>query len=202
MSQIRAVAVDLGGVVFLPEMADPWSGIGAELGLPASVVRDALWHSADIEAANIGALTAEAYADRASIRLGRPAPAILAALERVYTGKLNEPLVRYLRTLPTTTTVAALTNNWSFLDRLLSRHDIADLFSVVVNSAEVGCCKPSSEVFAILLERLGCEPTEVAFLDDDPINVSAAAALGFQAIHFQTTEAALAELEARVRLSP
>jgi putative hydrolase of the HAD superfamily len=196
MSSIRAVVVDLGGVVFLPHASDPWSWLSVELGVSIGAVQDGLWHSTDIEAANIGALTAEAYAERASARLGIPGPVILAMIERAYAGKVNKALVGYLRGLPRNTIVAALTNNFSFLGRLLSRHDIADLFDVVVNSADVGCCKPSPQIFAVLLERLRCRPTDVAFLDDDAVNVKAAAALGFQAIHFKSTDAALAELGA------
>lgn len=195
MSQIRAVVVDLGGVIFLPDTTDFWGSIAGQLGLPDSTVREALLRPADIEAANVGALSAEAYAESGSIRLGKPASAILDAIERVYSGTLNQPLVDYLRGLRAKTTVAALTNNWSFLDRLLRRHDIADLFSVVVNSAEVGVCKPSEQVFYILLDRLNYRADEVVFIDDDLVNVNASRALGFAAIHFQTTGSALAQLE-------
>ena len=196
MSQIRVVVVDLGGVIFLPETTDFWGSIAGQLGLPDATVREALLRPADIEAANVGALSAEAYAERGSTRLDTPASAILEVIERVYSGTLNDRLVGYLRGLGATTTVAALTNNWSFLDRLLHRHDIADLFSVVVNSADVGVCKPSEQIFAILLDRLQCRADHVVFLDDDLVNVNAARALGFAAIHFQTTDSALAQLEA------
>ena len=196
MSQIRAVVVDLGGVIFLPETTDFWGSIAGQLGLPDATVRNALLRPADIEAANVGALSAEAYAERGSARLGKPASAILDVIERVYSGTLNDRLVGYLRGLRATTTVAALTNNWSFLDRLLHRHDIADLFSVVVNSSEVGVCKPSEQIFAILLDRLQCRAAEAVFLDDDLGNINAASALGFAAIHFQATDSALAQLDA------
>jgi putative hydrolase of the HAD superfamily len=196
MSRIRAVVVDLGGVIFLPDTTDFWASIAGQLGLPDSTVREALLRPAEIEAANVGALSAEVYAERGGTRLGTPASAILDAIERVYSGTLNQPLVGYLRGLKAAKTVAALTNNWSFLDRLLRRHDIADLFSVIVNSADVGVCKPSEQVFDILLDRLHYRADEVVFLDDDLVNVNAARALGFAAIHFQTTDSALAQLDA------
>lgn len=60
-----------------------------------------------------------------------------------------------------TTTVAAVSNNWSFLDCLLARHGIADLFTVVINSADVGWCKPAPEIFRVMLERLRRPPEEV-----------------------------------------
>ena len=69
MSVTRVLAVDLGGVVFLPETdGDPWAALGERLGVPPALVRSALWHSEDVEAANVGRLSAEDYAARAAER--------------------------------------------------------------------------------------------------------------------------------------
>ena len=199
MSVTRVLAVDLGGVVFLPETdGDPWAALGERLGVPPALVRSALWHSEDVEAANVGRLSAEDYAARAAERLGVPAAAVLAAIESVYAGRLNAPLVAYLRAVAPPPTLAAVTNNWSFLGRLLARHGIADLFDVVINSSEVGCCKPSLEFFRILLGRLGCEPQEVVFVDDDAVNAAAAASLGMRTVRFDVLHG-LSKLDAEVR---
>ena len=201
MSAPRVIALDLGGVVFLPATdRDPWMAIGDQLEAGSDSVRAALWLSEDVESANVGRLSAEEYAARAAARLGVSAAAVLAAIERVYAGRLNEPLVAYLRALAPTTTLAAVTNNWSFLDRLLARHGLADLFDVVINSSDVGCCKPSLEFFRILLERLCCRAEDVVFVDDDAMNVAAAGSLGMRTVHFNAPHA-LSELDAEVRRS-
>ena len=198
-SATRVLAVDLGGVVFLPAAdGDPWTALGDRLGVPPDRVRTALWHSEDVESANVGRLGAEDYAARAADRLGVSAAAVLAAIERVYAGRLNQPLVAYLRAAAPTTTLAAVTNNWSFLDRLLASHGIADLFDIVINSSDVGHCKPSLAFFRILLERLGCKPEEVVFVDDDARNVAAARSLGLRTVHFRTPDA-LPDVDAEVR---
>jgi putative hydrolase of the HAD superfamily len=199
VSATRVLAVDLGGVVFLPATdGDPWAALGDQLRVPPALVQSALWHSGDVEAANVGRLSAEDYAARAAERLGVSGAAVLTAIESVYAGRLNEPLVDYLRAVAATTTVAAVTNNWSFLDRLLARHGIADLFDVVINSAEVGCCKPSPRFFGMLLERLGCEADDVVFVDDDATNVAAARSLGLPSVHFDSPQA-LSALDAAMR---
>ena len=199
MSTTRVLAVDLGGVVFLPAHDDdPWAALGDRLGVPPALVQSTLWHSEDVESANVGRLSAERYVARAAERLGVSDAAVLSAIERVYACRLNEPLVAWLRAVAPTTTLAAVTNNWSFLDRLLARHGIADLFDVVINSAEIGCCKPSVEYFQIMLERLGCAADEALFVDDDEKNVAAARSLGLRTVHFRTPDS-LTELEAEVR---
>ena len=193
------LAVDLGGVVFLPAAdGDAMTVLGGLLGVPPDVVRTTLWHAEDIESANVGRLSAEEYAARAADRMGVSSAPVLDAIERVFAGRLNEPLVAYLRALAPAATVVAVTNNWSFLDRLLARHGIVDLFDIVINSADVGCRKPSVEFFRILLERLGCAPERVVFVDDDEGNVEAARSLGLRTVHFRTPDS-LAELDAEVR---
>lgn len=182
----RAIAVDLGGVVFLSmNGADTPARIAQRLGLSAGRVSETLWLESDVDAANVGKLTAAEYANRAADRLGVGPEAILAAIERVFAGQLNSRLVAFLRTVKPGIRVAALTNNWSFLDQLLERHGVSDLFDVVVNSAETGCCKPDVRAFEILLERLQCSAQDVLYVDDEPANLAAAESLGFQVMHFK-----------------
>jgi HAD superfamily hydrolase (TIGR01509 family) len=201
MTHVRAVVVDLGGVVFLPAgHADPWTWLADRLGVSADAVRAALWHPGDIEAANIGEISGEEYAARAAARLGIESKRVLDAIEEAYAGMLNTTLVSRLRALRPHVTVAALTNNWTFLDRLLERQGIADVFHVVVNSAETRCRKPNAEIYRLLLERIGCRADEVVFFDDDLVNVVAAEALGFRAVHFTTPDAAIASLDEHVPL--
>ncbi len=59
-------------------------------------------------------------------------------------------------------------------------HD--QLFDVVIDSCRVGVRKPDPRIFALALEALGVDPPHVLFVDDQPGNVAAAAALGMQTI--------------------
>jgi epoxide hydrolase-like predicted phosphatase len=73
---------------------------------------------------------------------------------------------------------------------------IDELFEVVVDSAFVGTRKPEPGIYAIVLERLGLQAAECAFVDDIAVNVEAAAALGFAGVRFESTEQAIAALDA------
>lgn len=79
----------------------------------------------------------------------------------------------------------ALTN-WSAekFGAALERFPFRAWFGTVVVSGEEGVCKPEPALFEILLERVGRRAEECVFIDDALVNVRAAAALGFQAIHF------------------
>jgi HAD superfamily hydrolase (TIGR01509 family) len=67
-----------------------------------------------------------------------------------------------------------------------------------VYSHEVGLSKPDPRVYALTCERLGVSPQEVVFLDDTPRIVEGALAAGWQAVLFQDTGQAIAEVEAHL----
>ena len=194
---IRAVCFDIGGVFFLWPHADFFARWEAELGLPAGELHSRLWHGPDIEAANVGEITAEEYCRRCAPRLGTDPARVQALIETAYTGEyLDEALAAYARTLRPRLRLAALTNTWSFGRALIGRSGIGDLFDLIVSSAEEGVRKPDPRIFRLLLERLGITPAESAFVDDAPENVEAARSLGIHAIHFRSTAQAIAELDA------
>jgi putative hydrolase of the HAD superfamily len=80
---------------------------------------------------------------------------------------------------------------------------IDEIFELVVDSAWVGMRKPDPAIYELTLERLGdIEPTECLFIDDNEVNVEAARELGMTAIHFESTEQALADIRATLDLAP
>lgn len=83
-----------------------------------------------------------------------------------------------------------------YADELERRHPLDRWFEAGVFSGRVKHSKPQAEVFNLAIERFGVAPESCLFLDDHPANVEAARALGWQALHFTTAEAARAELRA------
>jgi epoxide hydrolase-like predicted phosphatase len=73
---------------------------------------------------------------------------------------------------------------------------VDELFDVVVDSAFVGMRKPEPAIYELTLERLGVGADVALMIDDIELNCDAARALGMQAIWFQSTEQAIAEVEA------
>ena len=79
----------------------------------------------------------------------------------------------------------ALTN-WSAEKFPVARERYAFLtwFATILISGEHGLIKPDPRIFELLLERIGHDAGACIYIDDNPKNAAAAAALGFDAIQF------------------
>jgi 2-haloacid dehalogenase len=76
------------------------------------------------------------------------------------------------------------------------RFEFLSWFDGIVVSGEEGVIKPDPRIFRILLERYGITPEEAVFIDDNPANAAAAAALGIHGIHFRSPGLLRGELDA------
>ena len=76
------------------------------------------------------------------------------------------------------------------------RFDFLSWFDGIVVSGNEGVIKPDPRIFRILLERYRIAPDEAVFIDDNPGNAAAAAALGIHGIHFRSPELLRRDLEA------
>jgi putative hydrolase of the HAD superfamily len=93
--------------------------------------------------------------------------------------------------------MAMLTNNvreWEPLWR--SMLPVDEIFETVVDSGFVGCRKPESRIYALTLERVGEPAAACLFIDDVLVNIEGARKAGLNAVHFQDTEQAIAEIRA------
>jgi len=82
----------------------------------------------------------------------------------------------------------ALTN-WSaeLFPEALIRYGFLDLFKDIIVSGDEGVAKPDPEIFDILEKRIGQPLDGCIFVDDSPVNITAAAQAGLDAIHFTDT---------------
>ena len=71
------------------------------------------------------------------------------------------------------------------IDQLLSPED-KRLFDDLILSSDVGMVKPQPAIFQLAIDRAGFAPEEIMFIDDSPLNVSAAQQLGLQTHHYTT----------------
>ena len=121
-----------------------------------------------------------------------PRPVMLEAIRRIRVAGLR---------------VAALTNNW-VADTPRHEPDGAETarsrlqlhFHVFVESAVVGLRKPDPRIYALVCEKLGLDPSRVAFLDDIGRNLKPARELGMATIKVDDPEQALRELAALLGL--
>jgi putative hydrolase of the HAD superfamily len=61
-------------------------------------------------------------------------------------------------------------------------------FDVLVWSYQVHMVKPDPAIYRYTLAKLGTRPDETLFLDDKPVNVEAARAVGMKTLEFSTVE--------------
>lgn len=85
--------------------------------------------------------------------------------------------------------IAALTN-WSAETFPVARERFPFLgwFEDIVISGIEGVAKPADEAFELALRRTGFQAERTVFIDDNPPNVAAAAALGLHTIQFESAE--------------
>jgi putative hydrolase of the HAD superfamily len=91
--------------------------------------------------------------------------------------------------------MAMLTNNvreWEPWWRPMLPVD--EIFETVVDSGFVGCRKPESKIYAIVLDRLGLPAERCLFVDDVQVNCEGAEKAGMRAVHFQDNEQAIADV--------
>lgn len=112
---------------------------------------------------------------------------------------LNKRMFDLARTLRSRHRVGIVTDNKKDrIDVLKKMHDLPSLFDPIVVSAEVGSGKDDPRIFQKALDRLGVQPGECVFIDNDRDNLVAPGALGIHTVFFddekQDFDALLAEL--------
>lgn len=112
----------------------------------------------------------------------------------------NQQLLEYAASLKGRYKLAVLSNIASY-HRMAIRfpeRTLDTVFDTVVASGEVGYIKPQPEIFQIAADRLGVAPEECVMIDDIIDNCDGARAIGMKAVHFQTNQQAIADLEALI----
>jgi putative hydrolase of the HAD superfamily len=205
--RLQAVVTDFGGVMTTP-LVDAFAGFQDHARLPLPALGAAMAAITAREGRNplheleVGGITEKAFLDEIAAQLERDLERevdLREFTEVLWRGmRPNDEVLAFLREARADgLRLALLTNNvreWEH--RWRSAWPIDELFEVVVDSAFVGVRKPDAAIYEILLERLGLPAEACLFLDDLEPNVAAAARLGFAAVHFRTTEQALAEARA------
>ena len=101
---------------------------------------------------------------------------------------LDQNLVQLIRDLQKNYKTALISNAFNDLrDTLENTFNIADIFDVIVISAEEGVMKPKPDLYEITLKQLGTTAEEAVFIDDFAHNIDGANAVGMAGIHFTPT---------------
>jgi putative hydrolase of the HAD superfamily len=110
--------------------------------------------------------------------------------------RLDTALIEYIRALHTRHKIGLISNAFSDLRHIITNvWNIEDAFDDMTISSETGIMKPDPRIFKMALKRLDVHPQESIFIDDFPHNVGGARNINMHAIHFQTRDQTLSELE-------
>jgi putative hydrolase of the HAD superfamily len=211
--RIQAVISDFGGVLTSPlassfqafqdasgvplaELGKAMAAIGARLGV------NPLFELETGRLSEVEFLTQ--IGSQLSEQLGRPVDMTQFG-ERYFAHlKPNGEMIGYMRELRERGyKLAICTNNvreWE--QRWRAMLPVDDIFDVVVDSAFVGVRKPEPRIYELTLEALGVDAGLALLIDDIEANCTGARALGIQAVWFQSSEQAIAEIEAALAGGP
>jgi len=193
---MRHLVLDIGGVFYRgwPDSAF-WTRWGDRTGLDREALEAVLSRSDEHRQAQLGRISADEAFATAGARLGIQGAVMRALAEDAYLSDFNQPFAAAVRDLKARgVPISALTNTLSTEAQLKARPEFSGLFDYVVASCDVGMIKPDPAIYRALLDRLGAQAGDVVFVDDLVGHVEAARSAGLVAIHFQSTEAVLAEL--------
>ncbi|MBS0289945.1 MAG: HAD family phosphatase [Proteobacteria bacterium] len=193
---IKNIVFDVGNVLvrydpdFIIGKAFPWHPDRAQL--VQGIFKHETWL-----ALNRGQITEPQALEEYALRLGLEFEQLVSMIQ--IAKESLTPIagsVELLRRLHTGYRLYALTDNThEIMTYLQMRYDFWPLFKGVVMSAQIGHLKPSQEIFKHLLNTYQLNPNETLFLDDISHNVAAAKNLGFEAIVFENTEQAIAQMK-------
>ncbi len=178
--EIDVILFDLGGVLL-------------ELG-PSPIPRDALKHNRQFELVDwFSSDTAIAF-ETGRIGAGQFARSLIDGLElscsedelidffTAWPRGLFPGVPELLDQLRGRYRLALLTNtNELHWPRIVTEFELPRHFDAVFASHLLGLAKPAREIYLQVSESLGTAPESILFVDDNAANVTAAAALGFQA---------------------
>ena len=193
---VRAVFFDLGGVVIRTEYQAPREYLAERLNTTYEDLNRIVFESDTSRRASIGELTTEAHWEAVTRKVGRPASEAGIIRQEFFAGDIVDiELLDFIRSLRPRCKTGVISNAWPDLRQYLTEKKAVDAFDALVISAEVGIMKPEPKIYQMALEKLGVTAPEAAFVDDTPVNVDAARALGMQGVLFREPRRALSDLK-------
>lgn len=199
-AQVRALILDYGGVLSLPQDAASVDRMIAHLGVDRDLFRRVYRQSRP--AFDSGLVTGEQYWRGVVGGCGLDPDGVdlapLIALDVQSWTQLNEVMVRFVADArPRVHRLAIISNmTQNTLIYMREHFEWLALFDECIFSCEIGTNKPSSEIYTYCLRRLGLRAEECLFVDDSARNVQGALDVGMAGIRFEFMEQFWAELDA------
>jgi len=195
---VRAVVFDIGGVLEVTPPTgwqDAWCG---RLGLTRDEFRDRL-HDLPL-AGSLGHVTYDDYVTEVGRRLTLDEAQTTAFMDDIwaeYLGTPNTELIDYFASLRGRVRTGILSNSLvGAREREQDLYGFSDRYDVVVYSHEEGLRKPESAFYGLVCERLQVDPSDVLFVDDLPMCIEGAEAVGMTGVLHRDNATTIAAVDA------
>lgn len=186
---IKAVVLDIGGVLIRTEDRSSRRQLENEFHLPEGYLDDLVFNSPPAKDSTIGKSNTEQIWLYAAERLNLPVSDLPKFQQAFWAGdRLDRGLLEYLQSLQNNFVTALLTNAWvNARQALMTQFGLQQGKSIdhLIISSEVGTAKPDPEIFHILSATINCNFQEILFVDDFIENIEAAESLGIRSIHYR-----------------
>lgn len=174
----EAVVIDFFGVI-CSEIAPHWL-IRYFPPAQATEIKADIVHAADVGQISQSAMFAQ-LAELAGVTAER------AETEWNNEVRIDNDLVDLLRVVQGSYKLGLLTNSPSpFVRGILLHHELTGLFRAIVVSSEIGAAKPQPEPYERVLHELSIAANAAVFIDDNPVNVAAAAKIGMKGVLYRS----------------
>jgi putative hydrolase of the HAD superfamily len=140
-----------------------------------------------VDAADRGQLSQrELFVGLASLAKSTPERVEREWLEYVH---IDSTVVALIRDLGHIYKVGLLSNAPSqFIRGILEREGLRPLFDSIVISSEIGCAKPDRQIYEQMIRDLAVNAREAIMVDDNPVNVAGANAVGITGVLYHSCE--------------
>ena len=185
-SDLRAVIFDVGGVMLRTENHAPRHAWDARLGLPQGAVEQVVFNSELGSNAQLGRVTTEEHWVNVQNQFGLTEVEREQLRQDFWAGDvLDRDFLGWIESLKGRYRLAIISNAFDDLRRvLIDEFEVGEIFELIVVSAEEGIMKPDPSIYLRTLKRLGVQPAQAVFIDDNLANVTAALNLGIGGILF------------------
>ena len=185
---IRAVLFDLGGVIVRTEHQAPREHLAERLNTTYEDLDKIVFASETSRLASVGKVSTKEHWAAITKRLGLPSSAAEQIYAEFFAGDvLDQELIDYIRSLRPRCKTALISNGWPDLRDYVTRNRFLDAFDALIISAEVGLLKPDRKIYELALAKLEVQASQSALVDDTPVNVEAANALGMHGFLFESS---------------
>jgi putative hydrolase of the HAD superfamily len=193
---IKAIIFDMEGVLMINNEIDLSACWAKALNVPYDAVHDVFYGEMN-DKADLGDVS-QADFDRYLITTLGLGMEMLPVVQKVIDEEcfIDQVLVEKIMELKQKYKIGLLSNYTDMMrEKIEKEWKITHLFDDIIISYEVGLIKPDPAIFELALSRLGVSASEAVLIDDRIKNIDGARQFGLHAIHYQTRQQALAELE-------